>query len=59
MSFGNLDDGVVFRIGKETLLLPKNRGQGVRTKVRNSSRVLESSRKPPNMAEVTVLALIF
>ncbi len=59
MSFGKLDDGVVFRIGKETFSLPKNRGQGVRTNVRNSSRVLESSRKPPNMAEVTVLALIF
>ena len=31
----------------------------MRTNVRNSSRVFESSRKPPNMAEVTVLALIF
>lgn len=34
-------------------------GQGARTNVRNSSRVFGSSRKPPSIADVTVLALIF
>ena len=57
MSVGKGLDGVVL-FGNE-LLLAVRRGQGVRTNVRNSSRVFGSSRKPPNMAEVTVLALIF
>ena len=37
----------------------KCRCHGVRTKVKNSSRVFGSSRKAPSIAEVTVLALIF
>lgn len=59
MSVGKSFDAVAVFCFLEELESEKNRGQGVRTNVRNSSRVLGSSRNPPSMAEVTVFALIF